>query len=153
MKRLRDSLLKEQFVYIAASVCAVAMIIGIFAWLWRVAARHDASPSRHGLGIQLMKMKTQSMADLRDGLATTDYRQLEDGIARLREVNDAANWYLYGEAGADFRRALERFSGDVQSRDLSRAESSYEELTASCVACHRGPSNVSLDEDLKPLPK
>jgi hypothetical protein len=133
------------------------MIIGIFVWSWRVAARYDATSGRRGLGSQLMEMKTQSMADLRDGLATADFRQMENGIARLRQVNDAASGYLselrYGEAGATFRQALERFSSDVQSRDLSRAKRSFDELTGSCVACHRGPASVPLDEDLKSVPK
>ena len=148
MKRPGKILRRSDIVYIAASVCAVAMIIGIFAWSWRAVTRHDAAPAGHGLRTQLMQMKTRAMAELRDGLATENYEKLEEGIDRLREVNDAASWYLsddrYGEAGSDFRRILEQFGGDVQGRQLSRAKRSFEELTASCVACHRGESNVPL---------
>ncbi len=157
MMRLRDSLRKTPFVYAAAGVCTLAMIIGVFVWSWRVVARHDAAPGRRGLGSQLMIIKTQSMADLRDGLATADYQQLEEAIARLREVNYTAGQYLsenrYGEAGATFRHALEQFRRDVQSRELSKAQRSFQELTASCVACHRGVANLPLDENLNPLSK
>ena len=155
--RKGNSVLKVRFVYLAASVCAFAMIIGVSAWIWQVAGRQDEAPSRRGVVSQLMKIKTQSMVDLRDGLATADYRQLEDGVARLRKVNDAASWYLseggYGEAGSAFRRALEQFGDDVRSRELSMAKRSFEELTTSCVACHRSAPIIQLDDDLKPLPK
>jgi hypothetical protein len=146
---------KATFAYIAASFGALAVIIVITAWIWRAAGRQDAISSRRGLVGQLMEIKTQAMADLRDGLSAADYRQLGGGISRLREVNAAAGWYLseeqYGEAGSIFRRTLERFSGDVERRDLSAAKRSFEELTDSCVACHQGVLDMPLDEDLTPL--
>ncbi len=133
------------------------MFIGLTAWIWQAAVRQDATPFRRGVGNQLMKMKTQSMADLRDGLATADYSQLEDGIARLRKVNDSASSYMsedrYGEAGSAFRRALEQFGDNVLNRDLSMAKRSFQELASSCVACHRNASIIQLDDDLNPLPK
>ena len=148
-------MLKGQTFFVAASICAGAMIIGTFIWVWQVASRQDAKPTQRSPASRLMEIKARSMAELREGLAAGDYGQLDDQIARLREVNDAASRYLpqdqYGEAGGAFRQALKQFGGDVQSRDLLEAKRSFEELEARCLACHQGLAITLLDKNLKPV--
>ncbi len=154
MKRPGEFPQSSQYLYIVAGLCAIAIIIGMFVWSWRVVTRQDAESGRHGLVTQLMNLKTQAMEDLRDGLATANYRQLEKGVAQLRDVNNVASAYLsdtrYGQAGSDFRRTLEQFARDVQDRQLPSAQRSFDTLAASCVECHQREPNVPLDDDWKP---
>ncbi len=143
---------KSALTYVAVAAIAVALTIGVVSWVWQAAGRNDASRNRTGLTPQLMRLKSKSMRTMRDGLATSEYLLLEEGVAQLREVNTAAGWYLsderYGPAGDAFREALERFDDDVERRDLASAKRSFDALTQRCLACHRGTSDVRLDADL-----
>jgi cytochrome c553 len=138
--------------YAASGTVSLLILVGILVWIWPKAAREDASRGRGRVAGQLMNLKSQSIIELREGLEDQDYRQLEQGIARLRKVNEAANWYLsekqYGDQGDVFRQVLDQFSQNVGGRDLSSARNSFVQLTASCVACHRLAGNVPLDDDL-----
>jgi len=144
------------FFYVATGA-AVLGIAGVFGWSWFRAARDDATPRRPSVASQLMKRKAQAIADLRKRLAAEDYHELEKAIARLGQANAAASLYLsereYGNLGQVFRQALDQFRRDVEARDLSRAQSSFAQLTGSCIACHQLVGHIPLDKDAQPLPR
>ena len=132
--------MKADVVSYTASVCALLIIAGFCGWSWWKAACEDAASNPKSLAERFMHIKSQSMVDIRDGLASRDYRRTEMALGRLRGGADA-DWYLsetqYGQAGDVFRQTLDQLSRDVRSGDLTTAKDTYIRLTASCATCHR----------------
>ena len=123
-----------------ASVVALLVTAACFGWVWYKAGRKDASRNPAGLAQRFMHVKSQAMAELRAGLASSDFRRMETAVGRLSSTGTAASWYLsekqYGNAGDVFRQTVDQLGRDLGSRDLNAAKETYRRLNASCNACH-----------------
>jgi len=126
--------------------------VGFFTWAWRAAAERDAVPFRDEMIDKMMRQKEQAAQAIEQGIGQRDYKRMEAGIVRLRDLAIAADWYaadaIYRQHSDDFRQTLNRLDRSVQDRDLEATRRSYAELRVSCVNCHelnQSSSSVSLD--------
>ncbi len=125
--------------------------IGFFAWAWQAAVRRDADPFRAEMIDKVMREKEQAAQTIEQAIEKSDYRRIEVGIVRLRELATAADWYaaddLYRQHSEAFRATLDRLNRSVQDRNLDAVRQTYAELRVTCSACHaqNQSSSVSLD--------
>lgn len=125
--------------------------LGFFTWAWRAAARRDAVPYRDGMINIMMRQKDQAARTIEQGIERTDYRRMEAGMARLRELAVAADWYaddaLYRRHSDAFRQTLDRLNRTVQDRNLEAVRRTFAELRVTCSECHElnQSSSASLD--------
>jgi hypothetical protein len=143
---------KTNGVLVAISLLLLIGVVTGVVWQLKRGSWEGRAPGRRSMAQQLMRLKSTAMADLRQGLEKEDYRLIERGITRLRQVNSAASSYLsdqqYGDQGELFLQELDAFGRHVASRDLPSARTRYVQLAESCASCHeliRGTSSVPTD--------
>ena len=137
---------------IMLSVGAGALLLAIalgFVWLWSLSGASDSRAAADDLVARLMKRKSAAVANIRDGLDQGDYRQAERGVAELRRIGAASNWYLpdqrYSHLSGQFRQALDQLNDVLAARNTQQVRSTYTVLIESCQACHQQTSTSPLD--------
>ncbi len=83
--------MKADVVFYTASVCALLIIAGFCGWSWWKAACEDAASNPKSVAERFMHIKSQSMVDIRDGLASRDYRRTEMALGCLRRLARTQN--------------------------------------------------------------
>jgi len=133
------------------SLVGSLLLVGIgwsFYWLWATFGTLDTEQQREDLTQRLMQRKVVATEQVCDALAAEDLDRLQESIARLRSVSEAARWFLGdGESAAlrdQYRQALNQLDAALVARDTTKLTAAYQELIISCVHCHEVATDVPI---------
>ena len=122
-------------------------------YLWSLRESLDPSGEREGLRDKLMQRKSTAAIQVRDGLASGNFRRAGRGVEELRRISGACNWFLpddqYTALSDDFRVALNLMDVAVSKRDASESAEAYSQLIGSCRRCHQQAASSQIDLGLK----
>lgn len=91
---------------------------------------------------EVMREKLDHAQRLLRGLAVQDFDDLAANSRRLNELGRVGGWYSrqvpeYELFLTEFRRAAERLTRAAGEKNIDGATLAYNQLTVSCVACHK----------------
>jgi HAMP domain-containing protein len=131
---------RPDLVLLVALALLLLASLGFFAWAWQTAAKRDAVRFRNEMIDKMMRQKEQAAQSIQQGIAAADYRTIETGIARLRDLAVAADWYAaeasYRQHSDEFRQTLEELAQSAREQDLEATRQSYADLRVTCANCH-----------------
>ena len=103
-----------------------------------------------------MRRKSAAAIQIRDGVTSGNFRRAGRGVAELRQISVACNWYLpddqYTALSEDFRNALNLLDVAVSEQDASELPEAYRRLIESCTSCHQQAELSQIDLDLSLAP-
>ena len=103
------------------------------------AAKRDKSPELYAF----MRVKLGWMDLIMEGLLVDDFKKVERGAQKLREMSEAEKWrvsndLMYRNHSEDFQKRIDKLIKTAQDGEsLDRATLAWFDATMSCIECHR----------------
>jgi cytochrome c556 len=94
---------------------------------------------------QFMRKKLDFAKDILEGLAVEDYSQISKAARAMKILSQAAEWEVptipnveqYLAYTTEFQRRCDDLNQKARQRSLDGATLAFEQLTLSCVNCHK----------------
>lgn len=149
---------------LAAALAAWLVLCGCAAESDRRAARvdaaepaitddmHESAPRRDSMPAVMQAKLAHSQAVL-EGLATSNFRQIELNAGDLQEISQRADWIVqdspaYYSLSDEFRKVAGDLVLHARRQDLKAVTDDYARLTHSCIACHTYLRNERVTKDM-----
>lgn len=126
--------------WLVAGACSCILFGGFMAWgihaLWRM----DDIRITSTLEEQMMRRKSQTTAEILDGLVHSNMRSVEKSAEHMKSIGVHLNWHssseLYENNNEQFRQAVLDLIEAAKQRDHDAAKESALRLERSCIECH-----------------
>jgi hypothetical protein len=97
----------------------------------------------------LMRRKLASSQKVLEGVATGNFKQIEQNAEELLIISKEAGWKIfktptYEMYSNDFRRSAETLIKNAKDKNLDAAALTYVDLTLTCVKCHKHVREVRM---------
>jgi hypothetical protein len=98
---------------------------------------------------QLMRQKLSRSEKVLEALVTSDWVSLETNSRELEALTRQPQWNVlqypeYVQHSLAFVRSVEALRAAAGTRDLDRAATAYNEMTLTCIDCHRYVARMRL---------
>jgi len=115
------------------ALCTLPLLAGVLA---------TVSTAKDTPTAEVMRAKLDHSQRLLRGLAVQDFDGLAADSRRLAELGRAGGWYVlqmpeYDLFLTEFRRSAERLAKAAGEKNIDGATLAYNQMTVSCVACHK----------------
>jgi phosphate-selective porin len=106
---------------------------------------------------EFMRDKLAASNQVLEGLLTEDYKLIEKGGRKFREMSDAAKWrvstdMMYRSHSEDFQRNVDKLIETAEKAEsIDRVALAWFDTTLSCIDCHRWVRTVLIADSKAPL--
>ncbi len=106
---------------------------------------------------EFMREKLAASNQVLEGLLTEDYKLIEKGGRKFREMSEAAKWrvstdMMYRAHSEDFQRNVDKLIESAEKAEsLDRVALAWFDTTLSCIDCHRWVRTVLIADSKAPL--
>lgn len=124
-----------------ALVCGIALVAGGAFYLNAA----DAKPGDKKIDKDLSEFMREKLAasnKILEGLATEDFKLIQDGAAKLQELGQAEKWrisndVMYKQHSSEFNRVAAQLQKQAKEGNLEASALSWLQATMSCIECHK----------------
>lgn len=118
----------------------LATVLGTLA-LSSAPARQDEAPKKAEPRKSLVARKLENAHKVLDGVAKTDYQEVERSAEELIKIAKALTWEKarserYEELGTEYRRDLEGLIKAARTKSNEAMALAYVRVSLSCFKCH-----------------
>ncbi len=117
----------------------------------------QAAPKKASPHKEFMREKLAASNQVLEGLLTEDYKLIEKGGSKFREMSDAAKWrvstdMMYRSHSEDFQRNVDKLIETAEKAEsIDRVALAWFDTTLSCIDCHRWVRTVLIADSKAPL--
>ena len=117
----------------------------------------QAAPKKTSPHKEFMRDKLAASNQVLEGLLTEDYKLIEKGGRKFREMSDAAKWrvstdMMYRSHSEDFQRNVDKLIETAEKAEsIDRVALAWFDTTLSCIDCHRWVRTVLIADSKAPL--
>jgi hypothetical protein len=102
--------------------------------------RYESPQPRNTIS-EVMQAKLAHAQAVLEGLALSDYTQVESNALALKRISQGAEWLAHESAAYfqysdEFRGICDDLASHARGKNLPALSTDYSRLTNSCVACH-----------------
>lgn len=125
-----------------ALLCGIALFAGGFLCLNAADGKPKSDKKTDKDLSDFMREKLAASNSILEGLATEDFKLIQDGAAKLQDLSQAEKWrisndVMYKQHSSEFTRVAAQLQKQAKEGNLEGSALSWLQATMSCIECHK----------------
>ncbi|MDA0835481.1 MAG: hypothetical protein O2955_11285 [Planctomycetota bacterium] len=123
-------------------LCGIALLTGSLFFL-NAADKKPKSNKKPDKDLsEFMREKLAASNQILEGLATEDFKLIQDGAVKLQDLSQAEKWrisndVMYKQHSSEFTRVAAQLQKQAKEGNLEGSALSWLQATMSCIECHK----------------